>query len=44
VDTTVESLIDTEQAGELVLKGIHRAVPTFNVIARCAGGRTVWRL
>jgi adenylate cyclase len=33
VHTVVESLVDTEPAGELALKGVRRAVTTFNVIA-----------
>jgi hypothetical protein len=33
VHTAVESLAHMEPAGELVLKGIHRAVRTFNVLA-----------
>ncbi len=32
VHTAIESLGGTEPVGELVLKGIHRAVPTFNVV------------
>jgi class 3 adenylate cyclase len=33
VHTTIETLADLEPAGELVLKGIHRPVATFNVLA-----------
>jgi class 3 adenylate cyclase len=33
VHAVVESLVDTEPAGELALKGVRRAVTTFNVIA-----------
>ena len=33
VQAAIETLVTTEPAGELVLKGLHRAVATFNVSA-----------
>jgi len=37
VHAAVEAMAETEAIGELALKGIHRAVPTFNVVAMAEG-------
>lgn len=38
VHAAVEELVEAEPAGELLLKGFHRPVPTFNVVGLKANG------